>query len=94
MHQTDKHENHEEKEQKDLDVLGLPPRQEVHTSRTGRVRWKVSTAWIRFWFIVFIVLICFVFSYPLWGEWLKGISFQPLNLNEKAPYHEEITVER
>ncbi|MCA1022704.1 MULTISPECIES: hypothetical protein [Halobacillus] len=96
MHQKHKQESgsREGKEQEELDVLDLPPRQAVHTNRMGRVKWKVSTAWIRFWFIVFIVLICFVLSYPFWGEWFEGISFQPLELNEKAPNHEEITVER
>lgn len=76
----------------DWDVLDLPPRKDVH--QEGKTKWKFSTVWMRFLLVVFITIIIVLLSYQYWDEWFGETFLDPSILQEEAPYHEEITVER
>ncbi|MYL48431.1 hypothetical protein GLV98_03005 [Halobacillus litoralis] len=80
-------------EKEELDVLELPPRKDVHEGSKEKTRWRLNTIWMRFLFVVLLILIVVILSYPYWDEWF-GQTFQKPALLEETPYHEQITVER
>lgn len=77
----------------EMDVLELPPRKDVHQGKP-RTKWKLSTVWMRFLLVIFLILIMVILSYRYWDDWFgEKLLESDLQKNE-TPYHEEITVER
>ncbi|WP_226579429.1 hypothetical protein [Halobacillus litoralis] len=88
---------HDEKENPDddnFDVLNLPPRKKVHQQGSKKNNGRVSNFWIRLLFIIFIVLIAVILSYQYWDEWFGSSVFNSNVIEDQTPYHQKITVER
>ncbi|RKQ37688.1 hypothetical protein [Oceanobacillus halophilus] len=54
-------------EKREIDILELPPRKEVHISR-GRARLKISRPFIRFILVVIVLLAIIFGAYYYWGD--------------------------
>jgi cytoskeletal protein RodZ len=81
-------------ERNEMDVLELPPRKDSHQSKS-RTKWKISTVWMRFLLVLFIILIMLILSYRYWDDWFgEKLLESEILINETTPYHEEITIER
>ncbi|RDY70124.1 hypothetical protein ACJA3J_11505 [Halobacillus sp. SY10] len=80
-------------ENEELDILDLPPRKDVHEGRKEKTRWRVNAIWMRFLFVILLILIIVILSYPYWDVWF-GQTFPKPDIIEESPYHEQITVER
>ncbi|MYL71237.1 hypothetical protein GLW00_10250 [Halobacillus litoralis] len=80
-------------EEEEFDILDLPPRKDVHEGRKEKTRWKVNAIWMRFLFVVLLILIIVMLSFPYWDVWF-GQTFPKPGFIEESPYHEQITVER
>ncbi|SDP44812.1 hypothetical protein [Halobacillus aidingensis] len=80
-------------ENEELDILDLPPRKNVHEGRKEKTRWRVNAIWMRFLFVILLILIIVILSYPYWDVWF-GQTFPKPAIIEESPYHEQITVER
>lgn len=63
-----KKDNHEKKVERDVDILNLPPRGEVHSINKKRTRLKVSGASLRFIFVIITLLVLVGGAYYLWGQ--------------------------
>ncbi|MBA2173840.1 hypothetical protein H0266_02900 [Halobacillus locisalis] len=74
-----------------MDVLDLPPRSEVHQQRTKKTKWKISSMWIRFLFLWFVIIAAILLSFPYWDRWF-GSSENP-SIIEEHPLHEQVTVD-
>lgn len=77
--------------EEDISVLDLPPRSEVHQSKPKKTKWKLNILWLRFLFILLIIIISVFLSYPYWGEWFERSD--PMMIMDEKPLHEEVTVE-
>lgn len=53
---------------RDVDILNLPPRKEVHSENKNRARIKVSNASFRLITVIIIFLLLLGGAYYLWGE--------------------------
>lgn len=53
--------------QEDIDVLNLPPRKDVHKMKS-RIHFKMSKAFLRFMFVVLIIVIILIGTYYYVGE--------------------------
>ncbi|MFC2948285.1 hypothetical protein [Virgibacillus sediminis] len=60
------HSDLTEEQERDMDILELPPRREVHGSGKSRTRWKMSAPLIRL--IVVILLILVLSAGLFWAE--------------------------
>ncbi|RFA37220.1 hypothetical protein CAI16_01710 [Virgibacillus dokdonensis] len=64
------------KQEKDIDVLNLPPRKETHQQKKQTIRLRISNPTQRFLFIVFFILLIIVGAYFIIGDKLfTTISF-------------------
>ncbi|HLR01425.1 MAG TPA: hypothetical protein VK111_01610 [Virgibacillus sp.] len=67
------HDTSEEKtsditdETQKIDVLNLPPRREVHSNHSGRVKIKIRP-YIRLIIVIILMIILFAGGFYLWGE--------------------------
>ncbi|MCA0970313.1 hypothetical protein LCM20_06910 [Halobacillus litoralis] len=84
----------EEGFQEYVSVLDLPPRSEVHESSKKQTKWKLNILWIRFLFILLILLIAVFLSQPYWGEWFGTFQSENPIIIDEQPLHDEVTVER
>jgi predicted nucleotidyltransferase len=66
---------HTAKETRDIDILNLPPRKEVHGKKQGRVRLKTSTYLKRFLIVVFALMIILLTIYFVYGEAIIPMFF-------------------
>lgn len=51
---------------RELDILNLPPRKEVHGGKKGKTRVKISQPFLRFMFVIIILLIVLTCVFYLW----------------------------
>lgn len=58
----------ETKIERDIDILNLPPRKEVHGSRNKPAKLKISGASVRLISVVIILILILSVSFYLWGE--------------------------
>lgn len=60
-----------------IDVLNLPPRKEVHSNH-GRARLSISRPFLRFLFVILLIVLVIFGAYYIWGEELiiliKGLK--------------------
>ena len=75
----------------EMDVLDLPPRSEVHQQNVKRAKWKFSSMWVRFLFLLFLIITAILLSLPYWDQWFDS-SDDPSMIEEK-PLHEQVTVD-
>ncbi|OZU90083.1 hypothetical protein CIL03_02790 [Virgibacillus indicus] len=62
-------ESHDEAEQqRDIDILNLPPRKEVHGNTRNMTHIKISLPLIRFLAVILILLIIVMGAYYFYGE--------------------------
>lgn len=70
-------ENNENKEvpeeKRDVDILDLPPRKEVHSHNKKRTRFKISSALVRLFTVIIILVLLLAGTFYLWGEGLRNI---------------------
>ncbi|SDQ53756.1 hypothetical protein SAMN05216232_2027 [Virgibacillus subterraneus] len=62
-----------EQEERDVDILNLPPRKEVHSTNNKRTRVKLSGASLRLVIVVVIFLAFLGGAYYLWGQELMEV---------------------
>jgi len=55
-------------ETREIDILNLPPRKEIHGKKQGRVKLKTSTSFKRFLFVIIILIIVLWSIYYLYGD--------------------------
>ncbi|UOR12433.1 hypothetical protein [Halobacillus amylolyticus] len=79
-------------EEKEVNVLQLPPRNEVHKKEQAQNKWKLSRIWLRFLVLLFVLIILFFFSYQYWDVWFD--ETRNLDGSDAPHYHEEITIQR
>ncbi|MFB4166352.1 hypothetical protein [Virgibacillus sp. JSM 102003] len=58
---------------REVDILNLPPRSEVHSASNKRTRVKLSGASLRLIIVVFIFLALLGGAYYLWGQELMEV---------------------
>lgn len=75
----------------EMDVLDLPPRSEVHQQSVRRTKWKFSTVWIRFLFLLFLIIAAILLSLPYWDQWFD--SSEDSSIIEEKPLHEQVKVD-
>ncbi|GAA0599696.1 hypothetical protein GCM10009001_15020 [Virgibacillus siamensis] len=56
------------KTERQIDVLNLPPRTEVHSGKKDHARIKINHAMLRFIFVIIILVLVLGGSFFLWGE--------------------------
>lgn len=67
-------ESHEvDEEGRDVDILELPPRREVHRITNKRTRVKISRASLRLIFVVITFLVLVGGAYYIWGQELTEV---------------------
>lgn len=54
--------------EREMDVLNLPPRKEVHSRNPSRAKLKLNAPFIRFIFVVIILIGVVSGAYFVWGE--------------------------
>ncbi|WP_156289257.1 hypothetical protein [Oceanobacillus salinisoli] len=64
-----------EPEEKDVDILNLPPRREVHTSNS-RTHIKMDKPLIRFLIVIFLLTAIIIGAYYNWGDSLFNLFNQ------------------
>ncbi|UOQ93611.1 hypothetical protein MUO14_00955 [Halobacillus shinanisalinarum] len=79
-------------EEKEVNVLRLPPRNELHKKEQAQNNWKLSKIWLRFLVLVFILIIFVFLSSQYWNLWFG--ETHDLDRTDVPYYHEEITIER
>ncbi|SHF57544.1 hypothetical protein [Ornithinibacillus halophilus] len=52
---------------REVDILNLPPRSEIHTQKNGRVNLKLSRPFMRMVFVSLILLFVLIFAVYNWG---------------------------
>ncbi|UFT97654.1 LysM peptidoglycan-binding domain-containing protein [Radiobacillus kanasensis] len=78
-------------EEKELNILELPPRSQIHTNKKTKVKWKISFPFVRFLVLLFLIITVLVLTYKIWGEdFLQSKDF--LNETETDSSHEEVIV--
>ncbi|MFC4557414.1 hypothetical protein ACFO3D_04225 [Virgibacillus kekensis] len=63
----------EGKQDRDVDILNLPPRKEVHGGKNTGTRFKVSRASLRLVTVIVILFLVIAGAYYLWGPELSEI---------------------
>lgn len=63
-----------EAHKREVDVLNLPPRKEVHSKNKQRTHIKMSKPLLRFLFVFILLLGVLIGVYFVWGELINGIS--------------------
>lgn len=63
-----------EVQKREVDVLNLPPRKEVHSKNKQRTHIKMSKPLLRFLFVFILLLGVLIGVYFVWGELINGIS--------------------
>lgn len=53
----------------DIDVLNLPPRSTVHDEKKAKFQWKISFAFVRFFAILFVIIVILVLTYDYWADY-------------------------
>ncbi|MFB1050466.1 hypothetical protein [Paraliobacillus sp. JSM ZJ581] len=79
MKHKDPIDQNEEIEHKEIDVLDLPPRSEIHQGKSKKTRWKINLIFLRFLFLLFIIVIILVITYQYWGKDLLDKAVQEDN---------------
>lgn len=51
-----------------MDILELPPRSVKHEDKKAKTRWKISLALVRFFAVLFLIIIGLILSYHFWGD--------------------------
>ncbi|WP_079479922.1 hypothetical protein [Halobacillus salinus] len=75
----------------EVSALDLPPRSEVHNQKQKKAKWRLNTLWIRFLFLIFIIIISLFLTYSYWDEWF-GRSDSPVIVEEQQ-LHDEVEVQ-
>ncbi|WP_164668737.1 hypothetical protein [Virgibacillus doumboii] len=71
--ENDDKEETNDTDEREVDILNLPPRKEVHNSDNGRVHFKFSGALLRLIFVIVIIVLVVGGSYILLGDELIEI---------------------
>ncbi|GGJ59977.1 peptidase M23 [Anoxybacillus voinovskiensis] len=85
-------------ENKEPDVLSLPPRSEVHKTKEKKTKWKIKYPLVRLLLLFFILLPLVIFAIYYMGDKRtvapikKSESYEPIALDEKTPPKEEMPV--
>ncbi|WP_010530842.1 hypothetical protein [Lentibacillus jeotgali] len=58
---------------RDIDILNLPPRKEVHGGHNKRTTFKLSSASVRLASVVIVLIFILSVSFYLWGEELIDV---------------------
>ncbi|HLS08605.1 hypothetical protein [Lentibacillus sp.] len=67
--QEEKQRNESDKEtEREVDILNLPPRKDVHGNRNKRTKFKISHASGRFIAVIFVLILILGISFYLWGD--------------------------
>lgn len=56
------------RQERDIDILNLPPRTDVHSSKKNRTRIKINSAMLRLIFVIIVIIFALGGSFYLWGE--------------------------
>ncbi|GAB3791757.1 hypothetical protein [Virgibacillus kimchii] len=64
----DEHDTDQEMETREIDILNLPPRKEVHGKKQGRVKLKTSTSFKRLLFVIFVMMIILFIIYFFYSD--------------------------
>ncbi|ASK63315.1 hypothetical protein CFK37_14700 [Virgibacillus phasianinus] len=59
---------------RDIDILNLPPRKEVHGNRKNHTRIKISKPFVRFSVVIILLILVFLVVYYFWQEELIQLS--------------------
>lgn len=62
-----------EPDEREIDILNLPPRKEVHGNKQNRVRLKMSTSFKRFLLVIFVLVVVLGGIYYFYGAELLQI---------------------
>lgn|SRR5699024_7772234 len=62
-----------EPDEREIDILNLPPRKEVHGNKQNRVRLKMSTSFKRFLLVIFVLVVVLGGMYYFYGAELLQI---------------------
>ncbi|WP_440895757.1 hypothetical protein ACS127_14585 [Amphibacillus sp. Q70] len=69
----------------DIDVLNLPPRRTIHDEKKAKIQWKISFAFVRFFVILFVILVILVLTYSYWGDYFfENSGSASLQVNESV----------
>lgn len=60
---------------REIDILNLPPRKEIHSNTLRRTRVKVSRPFARFGMVIIVLAIIIFVVYYLWSEELFQFPF-------------------
>ncbi|TFJ93790.1 hypothetical protein [Lentibacillus salicampi] len=58
----------DKKTQREVDILDLPPRKEVHSHHHNRTKLKIGRASIRLISVIIILIVVLLVVFNLWGE--------------------------
>ncbi|MBP1949536.1 hypothetical protein [Virgibacillus litoralis] len=62
-----------DQKERDVDILNLPPRKEVHSTNNKRTRVRLSGASLRLVIVVIIILVFLGGAYYFWGQELMDV---------------------
>ncbi|QDP40492.1 LysM peptidoglycan-binding domain-containing protein [Radiobacillus deserti] len=76
-------------EDKEVNILELPPRSQVHSNTKSKVKWKISFPLVRFLVLLFLIITVLILTYRIWGEDFLQTSDKE---NEETNELEEVIV--